>query len=304
MPNVWTHILYGEKMLKESNTSLESEEMQLFKLGTQGPDPFFYHNYLPWKKTPVAEVGLKLHYEHCGPVLLDLIKGAKVLNDSKVKAYVLGFVTHHLLDRNTHPYIHYKAGYKGNDHQKLEIIIDTILMKEHRNIETWKTPVFKEIDVGRDLYPPIVELLDDVIQKYFNDTFIKMPNNFVSDSYKHMKQALKVLFDPYGLKTKLLKDKVSSFTYQKEFIERDYLNKEKKPWYHPAIEGEESTESFYELFEKAEIEGKQLFPAILSYWENDENSLSKIEELIANISYDTGKDASLDIKNKYSDCIL
>jgi hypothetical protein len=306
MPNVWTHILYGESLLEKSNVSFSEEEKQLFKLGTQGPDPFFYHNYLPWKKTPVAEIGLKLHYEQCGPFLLDLIKNAKGTNDAKVKAYVLGFVTHHLLDRNTHPFIHYKAGYKGNDHQKLEIIIDTILMKEKRNIETWKTPVYKEIDVGKKLYSPIVTLLDNTIKKYYHTTATKMPANYIAQSYKHMKQALKVLFDPFGWKTKLLKDKVSSFSYQKEFKKKDYLNIEKKKWRHPSVEEEESNESFYELFEKAEKEGEQIIPAIISYWSGNgnENVLKEIEKLLANISYDTGKDATLNLQNKYSDCIL
>jgi hypothetical protein len=306
MPNVWTHILYGEQLLKQNEVSFNDEEMQLFKLGTQGPDPFFYHNYLPWKKTPVAEVGLKLHYEHCGPVLLDLIKTAKDSNDNKVKAYVLGFVTHHLLDRNTHPYIHYKAGYKGNDHQKLEIIIDTLLMKEYRNIDTWKTPVYKEIDVGKTLYKPITKMLTNVIEKYYPTTANNMPTNYVGQSYNHMKQALKVLFDPLGWKTKVLKDKVSSFTYQKDIIEKDYLNKDKNTWYHPASNEEESRDSFYELYEKAVQEGEQIFPTILSFWnnENSEEAFDRLEKLLANISYDTGKDATLNLENKYSDSIL
>jgi hypothetical protein len=305
MPNVWTHILYGEKLLQEANVSFNHEEIQLFKLGTQGPDPFFYHNYLPWKKTPVAEVGLKLHYEHCGPVLLDLIQVAKD-SDPKVKAYVLGFVTHHLLDRNTHPYIHYKAGYKGNDHQKLEIIIDTLLMKEERNLETWNTPVYKEIDVGKQLYNPIEKMLATVIKKYYPTTAKKMPKDYVGQSYKHMKQALKILFDPIGWKTKVLKEKVSSFTYQKDFIEKDYLNKEKNTWYHPATKEEESTESFYELFNKAEEEGKQILPTIIAFWnsENSEENLDQLKRLLANISYDTGKDVALNLENKYSDRIL
>ncbi len=59
---------------------------------------------------------------------MDLIERAKN-RDDQVRAFVFGFITHHILDRNTHPYIHYRAGYEGNDHQKLEVFIDTLMME-------------------------------------------------------------------------------------------------------------------------------------------------------------------------------
>src|SRR5699024_11620976 len=73
--------------------------------------------------------------KHCGPFLIDLIQVAKQ-RDKQMKAYVFGFITHHLLDRSTHPYIHYRAGYEGSKHQKLEVQIDTLMMEKYHRLKT------------------------------------------------------------------------------------------------------------------------------------------------------------------------
>src|SRR5699024_8392764 len=118
MPNIWTHILFCEDVI-DAVPALHSfsNYERYMKLVVQGPDPFFYYNFWPWiKNEPVHDVGMALHTNHCGPFLMNLIEDTM---DSSVemKAFVLGFITHHVLDRNTHPYIHYRAGYNGNDHQ-------------------------------------------------------------------------------------------------------------------------------------------------------------------------------------------
>ncbi|MDZ7543944.1 hypothetical protein GNF83_22840, partial [Clostridium perfringens] len=53
MPNIWTHLLFGDEAMKAAGMSSWIEERKLrnlFYLGCQGPDFLFYHNFLPWKK--------------------------------------------------------------------------------------------------------------------------------------------------------------------------------------------------------------------------------------------------------------
>ena len=91
-----------------------------------------------------------MHTKNCGPFLQDMLRqvqGRGLYNPAVV--YVLGFITHHILDRNMHPYVFYKSGFKKWDHQRFEIIMDTLIVKRKRGIQTWKTPVWKEIYVGR-----------------------------------------------------------------------------------------------------------------------------------------------------------
>ncbi|MBE3555121.1 MAG: zinc dependent phospholipase C family protein [Thermicanus sp.] len=307
MPNIWTHIHFGETLLRKTGKIPYPEEVKpYFRLGTQGPDPFFYHNFWPWKTKTVAEIGNKIHHEQCGPFLLEMIRyGKQYKGDEKLKAYILGFITHHLLDRNTHPYIIYRSGNEGKRHSKLEIIIDTLLMKEFRGMDTWKTPVYKEIYIGQELYPPITEMLSKLITYFFPETARQMPRGYVSDSYRHMICAWKILYDPTGIKHLLLREWVSPFSHHKNVGEKDYLNRSRTPWLHPANDHERSSATFFDLLSQAEQEGLIILPLILEYWEDEREGYPEpLIEAIGNRSYDTGKDCTLPLQNRHFDPIL
>ncbi|HEX6923658.1 MAG TPA: zinc dependent phospholipase C family protein [Bacillales bacterium] len=308
MPNVWTHIYFGEDVADKSSYSVPSEDVKsYFRLGAQGPDPFFYHNFWPWKKEKkVAEIGGKIHRDSCGAFLMEMIRhGFRKSSDFYLQAYILGFLTHHILDRNAHPYIIYRSGNEDHKHQRLECIIDTLLMEELRGIKTWKTPVYEEIDIGRHLYPPIQDMLTVLIEKFYPETASTMPANYIDDAYQDMLKALKVLFDPLGWKNKAFKNQMSAFSYQKVIDDNDYLNREHQTWFHPADNSEKHNESFDDLLKNAEREGIRILTAVLDYWNNgQEHSCEGIEKELQNLAYDTGKDCTLSIENQYFDPIL
>ncbi|WP_077324965.1 zinc dependent phospholipase C family protein [Virgibacillus siamensis] len=305
MPNIWTHMLFSEEVVDAviDNPYSLSELEPYMKLGSQGPDPFFYYNFWPWiKNEPVHEIGMALHTEKCGAFLMDLIEKARRC-DKQVQAYVFGFVTHHILDRNTHPYIHYRAGYAGSNHQKLEVLIDTLMMEKCCNLKTWKVPVYKEIDVGANLNKEITGLLDGTIQEYYPG--IKPETDrYIQKAYKDMKRALKLLADPYGWKNKVLKTLIGSYSHQPIKNNIDYLNVKHATWHHPAT-NVSSTKSFIDLYEQARTEGIGIMTELLSYWKSPaEETRQRLADLIGNISYDTGKPLSLNLENHYSDPIV
>jgi hypothetical protein len=307
MPNVWTHIYFGERVLEKTRViELNQQTKTYFNFGTQGPDPFFYHNFWPWKSSTVTEVGDRIHHESCGEFLLILIEHAKKnLTDEKLVAFTIGFITHHILDRNAHPYINYRSGTEGNRHQKLEIIIDTLLMKKLKGIETWRTPVYKELNIDRPLHQPVIQMLEEAIDSIFPELHGKMPVGYVEQSYVHMQTALRVLYDPFGWKNKLLKERVQPFSYQKHIEPTDYLNEEKTPWFHPAQPEERHDETFMDLLEQADEEGIEILNLLKSYWfEDHDQSFNLIKDSLGNICYDTGKDLSLRLENKHFEPIL
>ncbi|WP_028781936.1 zinc dependent phospholipase C family protein [Thalassobacillus devorans] len=301
MPNIWTHIHFSQTLL---DTLENTERLKILSayvnIGAQGPDPFFYHRFWPFLESKgVEDVGMRLHTEYCGEFLLDLIEQGNGAPASS-QAYIFGFLTHHILDRNTHPYIHYHAGYEGNKHQKLEVIIDTLLLEREQNMKTWRNPVHKQIDVGKRIDKGLVRILDSTINHYFADMTAHLPDDYIQQSYHDMKTAMRVLYDPTGWKNKLLGSLVSSYSHRPVEETEDFLNTGKNKWRHPAT-GEQKQQSFDELYEKAFNEGKDILMLLLNYWQNgSKNTLEEIKGKLADISYDTGEPLHKNLTNQFS----
>lgn len=300
MPNLWTHILFAEEIAKKSNIDT-SEFRNAFRFGAQGPDPFFYYNFWPWlKDKSVTRIGGKIHTEHCGEFLIEMLKLVREKNDQLAKYYALGFIAHHVLDRNAHPYIIYKSGEEGNKHQVLETTLDTILAQEYLGIETWTTPIYKEIYLGESLPNSINSLIVTLLKQVHKLSGV---DNLFNHSYQQMQKALKVLYDPMGYKNLVLGKMISPYSHQKTFPDRDYLNLMHKEWYHPADLAIKSTESFYDILARAEEEGTKIFSAIDNYF-NGENNLEAVKALIGDISYESGLPCGTKYELKYFDPIV
>ncbi|MGV3489143.1 MAG: zinc dependent phospholipase C family protein [Tuberibacillus sp.] len=308
MPNIWTHIDFAEETTKDLEWMPRNAlERAYLRLGAQGPDPFFYYRFWPWiKEKQAVEVGDRIHNESCGPFLLDLIQSVLDAPDNRLlKAYVLGFITHHLLDRNAHPYINYRSGNEGRKHQELELTIDTIWMEERRQLITWRTPVYKEIDVGPELDPSIEAVMENTIAKHFPDLAGKMPAGYVDEAYRDMVKAQKVLSKFAGRKSRWLPQDIGALVFKPVDKNIDYLNRNKKEWIDPTNAHVKYTESFDDLFENAKKEAHGLLPLIIDYWNTGSDLLWKnIMALLGNISYSTGKDCSLGLVNKFFEPIL
>ncbi|KXG43588.1 zinc dependent phospholipase C family protein [Tepidibacillus decaturensis] len=302
MPNVWTHNLFGEHLDKEIGYDF-LEHKEIYYLGCQGPDPFFYHHFWPWRKDKsVTKIGSLLHKKHCGSFLVEMVQYLKQHPDPLLKAYVFGFVSHHLLDRNTHPYIVYRSGEEGNKHQKLEIMIDTLMMKRFKGVDTWKTPVFKEIDVGKNLPSQIQQMLIYLIKKVHAE---KRPDLqlVINQSYQDMIKALKFLFDPTGIKHILLGEMVSPFSYSKKIPNKDFLNLQHTEWFHPTNGIEGSKESFLDLFDRAKQEAIPIYQCIEDYLRGIK-PIEQMQSLIGNVSYETGKPCDAKLENQFFELIL
>lgn len=68
MPALLTHYLCGDEMVRSVDipevANVINSYRNLFNLGTQGPDVFFYHNAWPWAKgKSLAQIGSRLHVE-------------------------------------------------------------------------------------------------------------------------------------------------------------------------------------------------------------------------------------------------
>lgn len=300
MPNIWTHIFFAEDACNSLSFDIpDSPDRHALFLGAQGPDPFFYYRFWPWFTGQKAghDIGNALHTNECGPFLMDLIEKAH-RQSNEVKAYVMGFITHHFLDRYTHPYIHYRAGYKGSKHQMLETIIDTKMALKHRQMEIWKHPAYEAIYVGKTLPPAILHLLDEAIRKVYPD--LSFQTSTIQAAYQDMITAQKLFSDPSGLKNRLLKPFIRSYSHQRTDEVIDYLNEEKTAWIHSAT-GELHEESFEELYTDALNDVVSVLPLVMDYWNEAEESTKKqLIRRIGNLSYDTGTHIADHYTNRFS----
>ncbi|MCL6477157.1 MAG: zinc dependent phospholipase C family protein [Peptococcaceae bacterium] len=107
MPDVWTHIFCGREVLAgvgENFKELAREKISLFLLGCQGPDIFFYYNFLPWNGDKrVFLLGERIHREKCGLFLRESLKYLKRNPDAGTTKYLMALICHWCLDRITHP---------------------------------------------------------------------------------------------------------------------------------------------------------------------------------------------------------
>ncbi|KWX71285.1 zinc dependent phospholipase C family protein [Paenibacillus jilunlii] len=319
MPNIWMHLEYGQQLADEFSRDFpflaeRKNRPELYHLGCQGPDFLLYHSFLPWKKdTRAIRLGDLMHTENCGPVLIDFWQRALALPSGELREaqqYFLGFLTHHLLDRNLHPYINWKAGYKHRNHQRFEIVLDTLFMKRLKQLDTWRHAAWKKINVGSRLPFPIHTILRETASDWYPESR-RLPSEIWHEAYLDMILAHKWLYDPKGWKKSLLRGKARRlFSQQLSPAEEklDYLNEKHGEWRHSALYSEVRTESVWDLWEEALAEGRTVLRALAS-WLNSTvpaeaaRALEHFKQVLGDRSYDTGKECSSKLKNLYAEPI-
>jgi len=310
MPNIWTHNLFGDAVVERDLAGRKPEGDRLtalFYLGCQGPDFLFYHHFFPWqKKSDMNRLGSRMHQEACGPVLMhmaDAVARRKAGPDDPLTVYVTGFMTHHVLDRNMHPYVFCKSGSGKWDHQRFEVILDTIVVKKLLGLDTRSIPVWKQIDVGPQLPASVVDLLEETAA-YYPDLANRVRRNDWNDAYRDMIRAQKLFHDPTGVKTVLTFRQIEPFVYKRTYPERDYLNESHAEWRHPALENERSTASFWDLWEQALADGRKVRQAALAYWSDPSDETRRVlSDAVGNRSYEHGLDVSLGLPIRFEEPI-
>jgi hypothetical protein len=297
MPNLWTHNIFGDGIARDAGMHdwLDRSELkQLYHLGCQGPDFLFYHRFLPWQgQSLMNELGTRMHQESCGPVLMqmaDAVKKAGGTLADPLTVYVAGFMMHHVLDRNAHPYIFTKSGSRKWDHQRFEVIIDTLMVKRHLGLDTWRTPAWKQIDAGKRLPDAVAGMLQDIALAHYPDIANQIGTEDWHNAYRDMIRAQKLFHDPSGIKRILTFGQIEPLVYKRRNPERDWLNEARAPWRHPAIEHETSTKSFQDLWEDAVRDGRRVIDAAIRFWrEGGDEARNALTAEIGNRSYEHGR---------------
>lgn len=292
MPNVWTHIIFGQEALRAAGRTewLEREaDKKLFHWGCQGPDPLFYYRFfLPWSKDKRMYIlGELMHEEHCGPFLMELLRRAGARGGQRLKPYAAGFLLHHILDRNAHPYIFAKSGFKAWNHQRLEIILDTLVAGKLRGIHTWKEPVWRELALKKDssVLLEVSSQLSGLAAQFYPEASAGVDIRQWEESFRDMLAALKLFHDPSGVKRVLTAGKISPFVYKRTNLPLDYCNEARNSWGDPAEEGVVHHTGFWDHWEEALAEAEKLLPLAMDFMEDaDPTGTERLPESSGGIS--------------------
>ena len=131
MPAFYAHYHFGEVVLKELKSNVRQiilAHRELFDIGVQGPDLFFY--YKPLKKNEVNAFGSTMHYTNASVFFEKTRHYMAKYNDHKdaMLSYLLGFLAHFCLDCIDHPYVAKKVEVSGVSHFAIESEYDRHLM--------------------------------------------------------------------------------------------------------------------------------------------------------------------------------
>lgn len=110
MPALVTHYLFGEEVLHrlEANLCPTDEARDLFLMGCQGPDPFFFA-VTTSRGATVRSMGSNMHRRRVSATFDRLRADVALLpeGDQELgRAFTAGLLAHYVLDRNAHPFVY------------------------------------------------------------------------------------------------------------------------------------------------------------------------------------------------------
>ena len=129
MPGHYAHYRFASQQLARMDRETQntvSRFRQLYDVGAQGPDPFFYFN--PFAKNKIYGLSHQIHWEP-GRTFFEQACGTYRINPTEAGlAYLYGCLTHFCLDSVCHPYVHEVDGSGAGKHVALETEFNRYLM--------------------------------------------------------------------------------------------------------------------------------------------------------------------------------
>jgi hypothetical protein len=328
MPDVITHALGAVEAISRIDDPLASivqKNKNIYRLGAQGPDFFFYYHVLPGQDSNGAgEYGGRLHREHSFDFLMSLLDYAKIKKKSKdypvLASYSLGFLTHYAFDLTMHPFIFAHSGVVKADepdtkvyhyyHKMYEIAGDTFLLYEKKKQIAGRFRASQWIDLRSDFPRAIPKMLAACIDSVHG---IKWSYDDYQEALESMPRTLDILHDP-------LRIKQYGF-YALEFILRrrlaytqalylhkvpdnpSFFNLDHQPWFHPARKDIIYTDSYLDRYEQGVDRAESFLRVAIGYLEGSLNREDLLAE-IGDMAYDTGLPWTEDQTMEFTRCVF
>lgn len=310
MADMYMHSRLAEAVIKK--LKYDYDENIVF-LGAQGPDPLYYvifgkdakdHRYF-------AD---RMHDTNTRMLLSNLVQYVKKHLTKETYSWLTGFICHYALDVKIHPYVYHNVGvynkeikethaYRGL-HLKFERAMDGVFIEEEEQKKAHKYKLTKKYFPLKEAPVGVPEAIEHALkQTYGKDSGAalyrkgvkKMHFNvkyFVTDTTGFKKQLYKIL-DLFNKETDLFYQDLSFYKYNEQY---DYLNKEKRSWFHP-ITNEEYHYSVMELYDQAAAFALSLMDKVSKYIL--QNKDIDLDTVFTNLSFNSGLACDHHSKMKY-----
>lgn len=131
MPAIYAHYTFGAESLPrfpEEVARMVRVHRDSFNLGLQGPDFYFFDQFLVLRGKHYAARGGQHHIESCASLLLALEGSGGRRPESAALAYLFGLIGHFTLDQAAHPFIETWVAELAYNHHRLETEFDRFLL--------------------------------------------------------------------------------------------------------------------------------------------------------------------------------
>jgi hypothetical protein len=314
MPSHFAHLVFAEESvtgaLGEEGTTILQTHGNLLRFAAQGPD-MFYHNQ---RTMPTGlRYGVALHKHGYGTMVGELVREALRLGlgpSTELGAFTLGFATHAILDRHTHPYIIHFAGWDDaasgganrlyHTHPFLERILDLLVLTERCGITPSAFDFLSLVRCPRGLpYPVLKALVKGLHATYPSFGRKSLDRARIENAYYDAMFFYKLTNHLNAEIPRLAwkKDRKEGFRQRRMGLLHprevppgiDFANRQGRTWCHPCDDTAVSRAGFFELYGQA-LEESVRAVRLLHETLAGRAALEDVAGAIGNVSLDTGRE--------------
>lgn len=264
MPRAISHYLFAMDCLDELDINTKkiiNDNFYMYLLGCQGPNFFNYYNdFSFFNNKNISQVNSLIHNKKINLFLRNMIMYSKnkeslkyIFNDDNFSniciSYIYGYLTHYVLDKESHPYIYslqknlrnkYKYRSSIALHKSLETHIDSLLLLKFKKLKPYE---FKDyLNINLSSHELII--LSDMYSYLINSVYEKnISSNDIKKSFNTFKKVENKINSSPKLLSKLYLS-VKNKTSKKSFINNeiysnykycvnDLLNENHNKWVDP-----------------------------------------------------------------------
>lgn len=305
MPSVLTHYGFNKEVFDNNISFLKGNE-DIYLVGAQGPDPFFFYGIVPFMGAEnggeIRRFGQILHKREPSKQFVHFFKYAKEHENKDILySYILGAGLHYILDRKIHPYVFYKTGFSDDrklkkkyftHHTLFETNLDVLLMEGRYKV--YKVTPLESIKCDEDKIEEVSKMYEGYAKHVINNEYID--DDSFEDAYEHMCKIEKLLYSKRGVKKGIVNFLFKNTPFNtmmhpsvvKDASRIDYLNLKNSEWQDPSSE-EKFTKSFYDLIDEAKEEAKEWISIVCEMYEGKD---VKIEKFVNGFIYDGYKEGN------------